>query len=373
MIWLLVMYLGMSILLVGGNSWASTLAPTYQERSRIFGAMAGLGVLGAASVLVIPILIARSMGETDTVRTVGWFLMGLVPVAVGIAVLSTPERMVGDAHGVRFTLRDYGALLVRPNVLRLLAADLAVTLGPGWMSALYYFYWEDSRRVNYSAASVLLLIYILAGLIGAPATAWLANRISKHRALMVTTTLYALLLAIIPLTPKGPSWPAFPIMFMLGALAAGFVVMIRAITADIGDEIRLQKGKQQMGLLYALTSATTKVAGAFSITFTFKVLDLVGYSPKPGAANGAAQIQGLELAFIVGPIAFVLLGGACFLGYGLTAAQHADIRRRLDERDALYADAPSVQALTAEPGEVITAATWPVSPEQVRPASGPPP
>jgi Na+/melibiose symporter-like transporter len=354
MLWLLVMYLGTSILVVGGNSWASTLATTYQDRSRIFGVMQALGVAGSASVMLIPVLVGRfdGGGELASTRAVGWFLFGLTPLAVGLAVLRTPEKVVGDHHGARFSARDYLGLLTKPNVLRILAADLAVTLGPGWMAALYIFYWEASRRVSYGLANLLLVIYILAGLVGAPTTAWLANRIGKHRALIVCTTLYSLFLIIIPLTPKGAWIPSIPIMFCLGAFSAGFVVNIRAITADVGDEVRLQQGRQQVGLLYALTSATSKIAGAFSIAFTFKVLAMIGYDPKLGAANGPDQIRGLELAFIVGPIFFVMLGGAAFLGYKLTAERHADIRRQLDERDALYAEPPGVQALTGEPGEV---------------------
>jgi hypothetical protein len=116
--------------------------------------------------------------------------------------------------------------------------------------------------------------------------------------------------------------------------------MVRSITADIGDEIRLEGGSEQIGLLYALTNATTKVAGAFSIFLTFSVLAYVGYNPKEGAVNSASQIQGLELAYLIGPIFFVMLGGACFLGYGLGAERHAEIRRQLEERDALYDEAP---------------------------------
>jgi len=348
MIWLLVMYLGTSILVLGVNSWASSLASTYQDRSRIFGIMSALGVAGSATVMLIPVVVGRVSGggEAASVRAVGWFLAGLAPIAIGFAVLNTPERIVGGAHAARFTLRDYLSLVTRPNVLRILAADLAVTLGPGWMAALYIFYWEASRRVSFGMSNLLLVIYILAGLVGAPVTALLANRIGKHRALIVSTTLYSLFLIIIPLTPKGAWIPSVPIMFCLGAFAAGFVVTIRAITADVGDEIRLEKGSHQMGLLYALTSATSKVAGAFSITFTFKVLQMIGYDPKLGPANGPAQIHGLELAFIVGPIFFVMAGGACFLGYKLTADKHADIRRQLDERDAIYAEPAAVEAAT---------------------------
>ena len=353
LIWLLIMYLGMSMLLLSANAWASTLATNYKERSRIFGAMAGVGVLGAVGILAIPIVVAQRGGaDADGIRAVGWFLVGLVPISIGLACLRTPEPLTKAAPGSHFALRDYAALLVRPNIIRLLLADLFVTLGPGWMSALYLFFFKDSRGFSTTAANVLLVIYIAAGLVGAPVTAWLANRISKHRALMVTTTGYSLMLVAIFLSPKGDFAIAAPAMFIAGALAAGSVVMIRSITADIGDEIRLEKGQQQIGLLYALTSATTKFASAIAITLTFAVLGLVGYNPSEGAANGPDQIRGLELAYTIGPIVFVMLAGACFYGYKLSAERHADIRRQLDERDALYAEAPVIETLTSEPGEV---------------------
>jgi Na+/melibiose symporter-like transporter len=283
---------------------------------------------------------------------VGWFLLALSPLAVLIAVARTPERIV-DSHGARpFRLGDYAALLSRGNVLRIVAADFCVTMGPGWMAALYFFYYRQSRQLSLSDASLLLVLYILAGLVGGPATAWLANRTSKHAALIVSTTFYALLLIAIPLMPRGAAmYYAIP-MFLLGALANGFVVVVRAITADVGDQLRLEGGRDLMGLLYAVTSATTKAAGALSIFVSYALLGVVGFSVTPHAVNGPAQIQGLDLVFIIGPIAFVMLGGAAFIGYKLSADKHADIRRQLDELDATYAEAAVLQGLTGEPGEV---------------------
>jgi Na+/melibiose symporter-like transporter len=239
-------------------------------------------------------------------------------------------------------------------VLRIVAADFCVTMGPGWMAALYLFYFRQSRELSLSVSSLLLALYVLAGLVGGPATAWLANRISKHRALIVSTTLYSLMLIIIPLLPRGKAGLYVLPMFILGGLATGFVVMVRAITADVGDELRLQGGRDLMGLLYAVTSATTKAAGALSIFVSFALLEVVGFSVKPHAANGAEQIHGLELVYVIGPIAFVMLGGACFLGYKLSADKHADIRRQLDERDAVYAESPITQAATGGAMETVT-------------------
>ncbi|MDB5426469.1 MAG: transporter [Phenylobacterium sp.] len=353
LIWLLIMYLGMSMLLLSGNAWASTLAASYQQRSRIFGAMAGLGALGAIAVLVIPIVVAQRGGaDADGIRAVGWFLVALVPLTIALAALRTPEPLKKTSETPRFAISDYAALLARPNVIRLLAADFLVILGPGWMSALYLFFFKDSRGFSISEANGLLVIYIAAGLLGAPATAWLANRINKHRALAVTTTGYSLMLIVIFLSPKADVAIAAPAMFVAGALAAGTIVMIRSITADIGDEIRLEKGRQEIGLLYALTSATTKAASAFAITLTFWVLSVVGYNPTEGAVNGPSQIRGLELAYAIGPIIFVMLGGACFIGYKLSAERHAQIRRELDARDALYDESAIVESVSGAPGEV---------------------
>ncbi|HEX3699308.1 MAG TPA: MFS transporter [Phenylobacterium sp.] len=356
-VWLLVVYLGMSILLVAGNAWASTLAASYKERSRIFGAMLGLAVLGSVTCLLIPVFGERMhLPEIQGTRSVGWFLFGLAPLAIAVALLRTPERQVGgEIAGHRFRAADYVSLLSRGNVLRILAADFCVTMGPGWMAALYFFYYRQSRGVSLSAASLLLILYILAGLIGGPAIAWLGNRISKHRALIVSTTFYSLMLISIPMMPRGQAMLYAVPMFLLGALATGFVVMVRAITADVGDELKLEGGRDLMALLYAVTSATTKAAGALAIFVSFSLLSRAGFSVAPHAVNGPDQIHGLELIFIAGPIAFVMLGGASFLGYKLSADRHADIRRQLDERDAVYAESPITQAATGGAIETVTA------------------
>ncbi len=348
-IWLLVVYLGMSMQLVAGNAWASTLATTYEARSRIFGAMLAMGVFGTIVCLFIPAIAGWTHhSELQGMRWVGWFLVVLAPVSTAIALARTPERLV-QAHGPRFRLSDYARLLSKENVVRIVIADFCVTMGPGWMAALYLYFFRDSRELSVSVSSLLLALYVAAGLVGGPATAWLANRITKHRALIVSTTLYSIFLISIPLLPKGQWAPSVLPMFLLGALATGFVVMVRAITADVCDELRLEGGRDLTGLLYAVTSATTKAAGALSIFVSFWLLSIQGYSVKPHAVNDAAHIHDLELTYIIGPIVFVMLGGAAFLGYKLSSEKHAEIRRQLDERDA---EAAALQAVTGEPHEL---------------------
>ena len=346
--WLLVMYIGYSGVYLSHLAWAGRIAPTYKERSRVFGAITGLGVFGAMFVLLIPVYLT-SQGSTDaeSVRAMIWFIIGATGLSTLLVVVVSPEKIAKD-QPTRFELKDYWALLTRPNILRLLAADLFVTLGPGWMAAIYLFYFTDSLGFTLAQSNLLLMIYIGAGFLGAPLAAWLANRISKHRALMVNTTVYSLGLILLPTMPKGDFLIFSLVMFLVGAMAAGFTVMIRAITADIADEIRLESGREWMGLMYAMTTATSKLAAAGSILLTFSVLAAVGYQAKAGTVNTPEAIRGLELAYIIGPIFFVMIAGACFIGYNLTAARHAEIRRQLDEQDALVDPGAAMESLTGE-------------------------
>jgi GPH family glycoside/pentoside/hexuronide:cation symporter len=349
--WLLVLYGGTSILGLAHTAWAANLVPTYNERARVFGALTAVGVIGSILVLAVPPVMSMMGRESDEagVRAMGWLVMLLVPVTVALATIRTPEQINLDHAGAHFQLSDYWRLVSRPSMARIMAADLFLTLGPGWMSALYLFYFIDVLGFTAEQASLLLAVYVIAGLVGAPLIGRLAVKISKHRAVIVATVGYSLILILISFLPRDGNIAAAVVpMFIAGFLAAGFGVLLRAMTADVADEVRLEQGKERAGLLYALTTLTTKISSAFSIWLSFSLLAQLGYQAQAGAQNAPQAIEALRLAYLSGPIVFVTLGGLCFLGYSLSAERHADIRRQLDERDALYNEAPIIESVTGE-------------------------
>ena len=332
--WLLVMYLGVSILLLAHQAWAASLARSYDDRSRLFGVMAAVGVMGAVSVLMIPIVMERmGYSEPEGVQSMIWYIIILAPIAVGLVVWRTPETLAAEHTGRRFQLNDYWELVTDHSMSRILLADLALSLGPGWMAALYIFYSRDSLQLTGGASNILLAIYIVAGVVGAPVLAWVATRISKHRTVMLCCVGYSLLLLTLPFLPKGSLLAVAPTLFFTGFLAAGFNVLTRAMTADVADEVLLRQGKERSGLLYALTTLTTKIAAGGSIFLTFNILSQVGYDPKLGQANSPEAIQALMLCFLAGPIVFVMLGALTMIGYRLDATRAADVRRELEARE----------------------------------------
>jgi Na+/melibiose symporter-like transporter len=337
LLWLLVLYLGNSILILSQWAWGATLAREYHERSRVFGIMTAVGVGAAVVTLLIPIA-APSLGLDSNagVRAMGWFVIALTPVTIGITFWRTPEKLNVDVSE-RFAFRDYLAIVAKPEVIRLFLCQMALTLGPGWMSAMYLFYFRAILGFTTQQATLLLLIYIIAGVVGAPLTARAARRLGKHQTLMLTTTAFSLGLLTILIVPTGNLVAAIPFMFWCGFMAAGFGLMINAMMADVGDEIRLYQGKERMSLLYSVLTFAAKIAAAGAISLTFPLLAQLGYNAAEGAHNTAAALSGLKWAFLSGPLIFVTLGGVCVWGWKLDAARHADVRERLDARDEALA------------------------------------
>ena len=350
--WLAALYLGNSIVSLAHSAWGATLTRHYDERSRLFSLITAAGVLGTMAVLVI-IIGASSLGKTDAqgVQAAGWTIIALIPITVALAAIRTPERIPVDLRSQRVPWRDYWEVLTKPDLLRLFLAQMALTLGPGWMSAIYLFFFKASRGYTTQESSILLAAYILSGLPGALLTAMLARRIGKHRAVMVTTTAFSLGLFSIFIIPRANLLLGLPTMIFEGAMASGFGLLISAMLADVGDEIRLKQGKQRISLLYALNTLAIKIASAFAIFITFPLLAALGFNPAEGAVNTHAAIHNLDITFLLGPIVFVMLGGACMIGWRLDAHRHGEIRARLEARDveleAALQELPAPFAATA--------------------------
>lgn len=354
--WLFIYYIGTSLVGLSHSSWASAIAHKYHERSRVFGVIQVIGVLGATAVLVFPVVMAKHDGSSGAgdVNTMGWFIFLALPIGTLLAVLRTPERVVAHAADQKVSLRDYWEMVSRPDMMRIIVADFCLALGPGWMSAIYLFYFHDARGFTIGRSSLLLFIYIVAGVAGAGILSWIATRLGKHRTLMFAAVGYSLGLIGLSVMPKNDFALAAPFMFVMGFLASSFPLLDRAMVADVGDAVRLEQGKHRVGLLFAMITSVQKIASALSIGLTLALLEAIGYKAKEGAINTPAAIHGLELVYLIGPVVFVMLGAACFIGYKLDHKRHGEIRAALDLRDA---EVPPISGLAgpaphpiAEPG-----------------------
>lgn len=333
--WLLVLYLGYSVLTLSHTAWASTLATGYHERSRVYAWMqAGL----VLSMVLVPAVygfgakLAPAPGAG--VRAIGWFIIVLAPITVALAALSTPERLPPSRAARGPTAMDFLRLAIRPSVSRIMLADLCLAFAPAITAALFFFFFREVRGFTTAEANLLLLAYFIGALFGAPIWTALAKRLGKHRALICAALYYVSMQLLLLVTPKGTIVVGLFQLWVAGLAYSAPTIFIRAMMADAADEANLDQGKESTGLLYAMLSSTAKVSSALAIFATYRILAMIGFIPKAYAHNTPEAIQGLAMVFIGGPVLFSSLGALILWTYRLDQTRHAEIRRALDARDA---------------------------------------
>jgi Na+/melibiose symporter-like transporter len=353
-LWLVVTYAGLSMLNLGLAAWGAVLAKDYNERSRLFGWTQALAVTGGIALLLLPAFTHKkiSPGLASSMPVITLILIIALPLTVAICTIFSPERLAAVTQRPHFRLRDYWGAISNRSMLRVTLADLMLTLGPGTTAPLYVFFFHDAKGFTVPDVSLLLIFYIGAGIIGAPFWARVARRLGKHRTVQIACVCYAVAQTVLMVLPR--VWPGYSLvqalptvigMFAVGFVASAFLLLIRAMVADISDEVKLEQGQDLTSLLFSLVTTTTKIGGTVIVLAVFPVLQMVGYNGKEGAINTAHAIFGLEMCYLFAPIILVFGGGAALIGYKLDSKRHGEIRAALEERAEALSVASSEEVL----------------------------
>lgn len=336
--WLLVLYLGFSMGTLGQLGWAAVLAPQYDQRSRVYGWWQVFNIIGVILILVLPTIVVKTGLGTyvDGVRIMGWAIIIALPVTFCLAMLAVPEPINAGAppHGGP---RAYLALFRMKTVRKLLIADLLLGIAPGITGSLLFFFFGQIKGYDHTQASLFMLIYFMAGLVGAPFWAWLATRIGKDRTLALASLIFAAFYVGATLVPGGNFALTAVAMFIAGLPYAAGLFLLRAMMADAGDEVRLETGVDRTGLMFSILSAMTKLGHVFALV-PYWILGLIGFKAVPGIeGNSEFALLMLQILFIAVP--GLLLAGAAWVlrGYPLTPARHDEIRAALAHRDTGHA------------------------------------
>ncbi|WP_297696927.1 MFS transporter [Phenylobacterium sp.] len=351
-IWLIVVYIGYSMLALAHSAWASRIAGAYHERSRLFGWMQCMAVLGTSSILALPLVTGGRINPavSTTMGAVGWVVIGVALVVVPLTLFAAHEPVTAEIKKERTTVQDYLAVITTPSMYRLIIAELCLVLGPGVTGPIYLFFFHDAKGFAFTVVNLLLIPYMSAGLLGAPVWARVAVKLGKGRTVQLACVCYAITQTALMAIPAKLFWPTFAGMFAVGFCASAFLFLLQAMVADVGDEVRLKTGKERQGILYAFVTMTQKLGSSMTVSVIFPILAAVGYNAKETAVNTPAAIHGLEMCYLFAPIILVAAGGLLLIGYKLTPQRHAQIRADLAALEAASLAGAEV-SLTGEPAE----------------------
>jgi glycoside/pentoside/hexuronide:cation symporter, GPH family len=326
-------YVGFSMGSLSQMSLGATLSDDYHERSRVFVFWQAGNVVGMLLVLAIPVIVAQTGGTAaQGVQDMGWFIIILMPITALIAARFAKEEPPKAAPR-RTNLADFTALLASRACRKLLAADLALMFASGVTGGLFLFFFAAVKGYGDQAAA-LLLIYFVAGLIGAPIWTMVARRWGKDKSLIAACVYASVTQPMILFLPEGNFWGAAAGMAVAGLVYTSAAYLLRAMMADVGDEDLLRTGQDRTGLLYALVTLTGKAGYALAVGVTYVGLDMVGYVPRLGAQNEPGALFGLTALFIGLPVACNLIGAAFMARYPIDAKRTEELQAEISAKRA---------------------------------------
>jgi len=330
-LWLVIFWLGFSMINIPYYAWGAELSPDYHERTRVTTLRTLFGTLGSFAFLAIPAVRQQLFGvggqPGEVLAIAAGTALVLVPVFVLLAAGSVPDRGVGGATVP--LLRGIGVMSRNGPFLRLLAAFTIVGLGPVLQGAMFPFFMQHVVGDTKSGPKILLLYYPTVA-IGILLWGALARRIDKHRAwilgmlVMVGATLSYMLVG------RGELGLMVTILVISGIGSGALTALPASMKADVVDLDAIESGEDRAGLFFAAWSLAVKFIAAVGQGAAFSTLAWIGFHAK--GENGPDEIFGLRVFYSAGPMALYLTALLIVRNYPITSARHAKLRAELAAR-----------------------------------------
>ena len=330
--WLILLYVGYTMLAISHQSWGAELSNSYDDRSRLFGWREIFVIGGMTVVLAIPAAMELSgYNDQETkVASMGWFCVILFPLLVLPTLTMVPDSHQKPAASIPW--KEAITVLVANKLMwRLLITDLGAGITFGVSGALYIFIATTYFKLP-EHASLALLFFFLSSFIAMPVWMRLAYWMGKDKTLTLSL-LYMVVInvAMIPLAEEYNVVVLWGYTILFGAGFGAPPTLVRSMMADVVDEDELKSGQSRPALFFALLTTTNKLGSALAVGASFAVLEVViGF--VPGGDNSQTVLDGLLLTYTLGAIIGLLAAWVPMIGYPLTKSVHAMIRQQLEAR-----------------------------------------
>jgi Na+/melibiose symporter-like transporter len=329
--WMVLFWLGFSMVNIPYYAWGAELSPDYHERTRITTVRTMLGTLGSVAALAVPIGIWQLAGSAgrpeppDIAAAVIGYSVWLLPAFVALAALRVPD--VGTGGATLPILQGLAVMWRNGPFLRLLAAFTIVGLGPVLQGAMFPYFMQNVVR---ESRQELLLLYFPTVFCGIAFWGLVARRLEKHVTWMLGMGVMVFATSLYLLVGEGDVGLMAAILVISGVGSGALSALPSSMKADVVDLDATESGEDRAGLFFAAWSLAVKFVAAVGQGLAFGTLALIGF--QRGAANGPDEILGLRVFYAAGPMLLYLAGLLLIRGYPITSVRHAQLRAELAAR-----------------------------------------
>jgi len=319
-IYMMLMYLGSTIISIPYGAWGAEISPDYHQRSRVVGGREGWTLIGLLISALIPLAIevsgqgisfsdsiyrmlaaifvfqdfATSGKMSDILASMGIGIIILLPLFAAWALWKVPdpmpkvEKKIPLFEGLKYASEN-------PLLVRILLIIFLVIAGESFRNTLSLWFVRDVIGIDTVGASYAR--YFIAGLIGVPFWLWLGKTIGKHRAFCITLVGTGTVSFLCFFLERG-DFSQFHILFLMkGFCFGGLQFLPASMLADVVDLDSLKTGGRRAGTFFALNGMIAKISAMLAVWAAAILVDFSGFIP--GTENNEGAILALRHCIVL--------------------------------------------------------------------------
>lgn len=336
--WMLLFYVGFTLLQTARSAWVPAIAADYDDRSRYFLWTEIISVLFMLVMLAVPAFLEFSGIEADRfmqVRVMGWMLILTLPVAAILSCLFVPDPNLPGHDGAApsFAPKAIVAALRSDLLGRVLSMEFLMGTAIAVTSANYLFVAEFVFEISDGEASAVLFLFFLVSVISMPGWLWLSARTQKHTTFAIVMCIAATSYVGYLITAQiGGFLPLLISAIFNGAAFGAPIVLTRSMTADVIEHELVRTGENRSGLYFALLTSSYKIGNAMAFGVGYLILgQVVGFDPA--GENTPGELNGLLLVFCLVPATLFYAGAWVGWRFPLTREMQHDLAATLADKE----------------------------------------
>ena len=320
-------------------SWATFLAPDYDERTKLLTLRELMALFGMFSVIAIPAFVEITDSSLQAkVNAIGIFVLFCIPIITLNAIWQTPDY-VNSISGERSdnSFKNFKKLFSNIMIIRIVIAAVLIAFCMSLNGALYLIWMEVVMELpEYS--SRLMLIYYVVSVFGLAIWRYLSLKTSKHFAAGISC-----IYAIIVLTSgfigywfikdietgyKLIAVGSFIVLY--GISFSGPLPLINAMTADVSDKLTVEVGENISGTVFSFLTTLTKIGFALAAVLPYLVLELYwGFDISIGTSNTESSKMAIYYIYTFVPIISYSIASYLLFTHSLGREDHEKIKSEL--------------------------------------------
>ncbi len=355
--------ISLTLFLVPAYAFVAELTSDYEERTRLLSGFHsvlsvvsnGMAVLMYAFWLVPTSEVVDGIMNAEGYRQAG--LVGTLAIAAAILTFTiglhryiprSRQHVIKEAVGPKQFYVQVRDVLRSPPIRSVMVAGILYWAGSGTYTALwvyiYSYFWEFTN-VQIALISAPM---VLGGLFLSPILSRMSHGREKKRVAIYglvgasIVNVFPIAMRLLGFFPDNGTETLFYFMLGLGffetVLFLVFDVCWRSMTADVTEELQLETGRRNEGVISSTMTFASKCADALGTLLAGILLALIAF-PTETAVGEVEAGTVFNLGLIYGPLVMVIFLGACFAisRYNISRADHSKSVSRLAIRKNPYA------------------------------------